>query len=239
MFNNDIKEEASIEYSSNNSDEESEIATIEQNKKNEIIPPSVVKIIVEKIEDEEIQHDLKDDEEPLKKPKTRKPKQQQQQQQVQQVKKSKGKKVFLKDTITTSEDEEVTKTSTKKGKIITNFEIFHWNISLITTSLLFLYSEDNFYFSLFQNIETPEQPVIPDSIRFDPSKSLENKPKGLVDSLSKFFTPGMKRTSRTALSTLIKPPSELETATPINKKRKALFTSSGDDEGIFKQKKIS
>ena len=235
MFNNDIKEEASIEYSSNNSDEESEIATIEQNKKNEIIPPSVVKIIVEKIEDEEIQHDLKDDEEPLKKPKTRKPKQQQQQQ-VQQVKKSKGKKVFLKDTITTSEDEEVTKTSTKKGKIITNFEIFHWNISLITTSLLFLYSEDNFYFSLFQNIETPEQPVIPDSIRFDPSKSLENKPKGLVDSLSKFFTPGMKRTSRTALSTLIKPPSELETATPINKKRKALFTSSGDDEGILKKK---
>lgn len=73
--------------------------------------------------------------------------------------------------------------------------------------------------------------MIPDSIRFDPSKSLENKPKGLVDSLSKFFTPGMKRTSRTALSTLIKPPSELETATPINKKRKALFTSSGDDEG--------
>ena len=244
MFNNDIKEEASIEYSSNNSDEESEIATIEQNKKNEIIPPSVVKIIVEKIEDEEIQHDLKDDEEPLKKPKTRKPKQQQQQQ-VQQVKKSKGKKVFLKDTITTSEDEEVTKTSTKKGKIlsiifrcnkiITNFEIFHWNISLSATSLLFLYSEYNFYFSLFQNIETPEQPVIPDSIRFDPSKSLENKPKGLVDSLSKFFTPGMKRTSRTALSTLIKPPSELETATPINKKRKALFTSSGDDEGIIKK----
>ena len=98
--------------------------------------------------------------------------------------------------------------------------------------------EDNFYFSLFQNIETPEQPVIPDSIRFDPSKSLENKPKGLVDSLSKFFTPGMKRTSRTALSTLIKPPSELETATPINKKRKALFTSSGDDEGIFTKKNI-
>ena len=27
-------------------------------------------------------------------------------------------------------------------------------------------------------------PVIPDAIRFDPSKSLENKPKGLVDSLS-------------------------------------------------------
>ena len=91
-------------------------------------------------------------------------------------------------------------------------------------------------FIFSQNIETPEQPVIPDSIRFDPSKSLENKPKGLVDSLSKFFTPGMKRTSRTALSTLIKPPSELETATPINKKRKALFTSSGDDEGIFTKK---
>lgn len=30
---------------------------------------------------------------------------------------------------------------------------------------------------------------IPESIRFDP-KSMENKPKGLVDSLTKYFTPG-------------------------------------------------
>ena len=35
------------------------------------------------------------------------------------------------------------------SKIIANFEIFHWNISLSATSLLFLYSEYNFYFSLF------------------------------------------------------------------------------------------
>ena len=31
---------------------------------------------------------------------------------------------------------------------------------------------------------------IPESLRFDP-KSIENKPKGLVDSLTKYFTPGM------------------------------------------------
>ena len=31
---------------------------------------------------------------------------------------------------------------------------------------------------------------IPESLRFDP-KSMENKPKGLVDSLTKYFTPGM------------------------------------------------
>ena len=30
---------------------------------------------------------------------------------------------------------------------------------------------------------------IPESLRFDP-KSMENKPKGLVDSLTKYFTPG-------------------------------------------------
>ena len=111
------------------------------------------------------------------------------------VKKTKGSsKKVLKD-ITTSEDEEMTKTNTKK-------------------------------------VESNDQhPVIPDAIRFDPSKSLENKPKGLVDSLTKYFTPGVKRTSRTALSTLIKPQSELETATPVNKKRKQLFTSSGEEEG--------
>ena len=110
------------------------------------------------------------------------------------VKKTKGSsKKVLKD-ITTSEDEEMTKTNTKK-------------------------------------VESNDHPVIPDAIRFDPSKSLENKPKGLVDSLTKYFTPGVKRTSRTALSTLIKPQSELETATPVNKKRKQLFTSSGEEEG--------
>ncbi len=45
---------------------------------------------------------------------------------------------------------------------------------------------------------------IPEEVRFDPN-SLERKPKGLVDSLSKYFTPGVKRTSRTALSSLLKP----------------------------------
>ncbi len=53
--------------------------------------------------------------------------------------------------------------------------------------------------------------AIPDSVRFDPN-SLENKPKGLVDSLTKYFTPGVKRTSRTALNSLLKPNSELEAA---------------------------
>jgi hypothetical protein len=46
--------------------------------------------------------------------------------------------------------------------------------------------------------------IIPTDIRFDP-KSLENKPKGLVDALSNFFTPGLKRTSRTAMNSLLKP----------------------------------
>lgn len=33
---------------------------------------------------------------------------------------------------------------------------------------------------------------IPESLRFDP-KSMENKPKGLVDSLTKYFTPGKNK----------------------------------------------
>ena len=45
---------------------------------------------------------------------------------------------------------------------------------------------------------------IPDDFRFDP-KNLANKPKGLVDALSSFFTPGLKRTSRTAMNSLLKP----------------------------------
>merc|ERR1712079_198848 len=39
---------------------------------------------------------------------------------------------------------------------------------------------------------------------FRPS-DLKVKPKGLVDALSNFFTPGLKRTSRTAMNSLIKP----------------------------------
>merc|ERR1719228_333288 len=47
---------------------------------------------------------------------------------------------------------------------------------------------------------------IPTDIRFEP-KNLVVKPKGLVDALSNFFTPGLKRTSRTAMNSLIKPES--------------------------------
>jgi hypothetical protein len=61
---------------------------------------------------------------------------------------------------------------------------------------------------------------IPQDIRFDP-KSLENKPKGLVDALSNFFTPGLKRTSRTAMNSLLKPEakSELSDKDPSKKVR--------------------
>ena len=45
---------------------------------------------------------------------------------------------------------------------------------------------------------------IPNDFRYDP-KNLSNKPKGLVDALSSFFTPGLKRTSRTAMNSLLKP----------------------------------
>ena len=48
---------------------------------------------------------------------------------------------------------------------------------------------------------------IPSDIRFEP-KNLLVKPKGLVDALSNFFTPGLKRTSRTAMNSLIKPESQ-------------------------------
>ena len=43
-----------------------------------------------------------------------------------------------------------------------------------------------------------------DSHIFRPS-DLKVKPKGLVDALSNFFTPGLKRTSRTAMNSLVKP----------------------------------
>ena len=52
--------------------------------------------------------------------------------------------------------------------------------------------------------KSPLDHLIPTDMRFDP-KSLENKPKGLVDALSNFFTPGLKRTSRTAMNSLLKP----------------------------------
>ena len=88
------------------------------------------------------------------------------------------------------------------------------------------------------NHVSKESNMIPEDIRFDPAKNLENKPKGLVDSLSKYFTPGHKRTSRTALNSLLKPATELQTSpapTPTtnsstnSKKRKIdkIFSSSG------------
>ena len=49
---------------------------------------------------------------------------------------------------------------------------------------------------------------IPSDMRFEP-KNLLVKPKGLVDALSNFFTPGLKRTSRTAMNSLIKPESSI------------------------------
>ena len=57
--------------------------------------------------------------------------------------------------------------------------------------------------------ESSQQPKtalenIPSDMRFEP-KNLLVKPKGLVDALSNFFTPGLKRTSRTAMNSLIKP----------------------------------
>jgi len=64
---------------------------------------------------------------------------------------------------------------------------------------------------------------IPEEVRFDPN-SLENKPKGLVDSLSKYFTPGVKRTSRTALNSLLKPstsPRRASDADAASKKKEA------------------
>ena len=93
-------------------------------------------------------------------------------------------------------------------------------------------------------IEEDENNVIPESIRFDPAKSLENKPKGLVDSLTKYFTPGHKRTSRTAMNSLIKPAAELTATTspPSAAKRRKqdskVFSSSGD-EGTSASENIS
>ena len=98
--------------------------------------------------------------------------------------------------------------------------------------------EDDKPLSSLKDSNQKESNVIPEDIRFDPAKNLENKPKGLVDSLTKYFTPGHKRTSRTALNSLLKPATELQTSpapTPTNssstnsKKRKIdkIFSSSG------------
>ncbi|XP_059098251.1 histone acetyltransferase KAT6A-like isoform X2 [Tigriopus californicus] len=73
---------------------------------------------------------------------------------------------------------------------------------------------------------------IPEEVLYDPN-SLENKPKGLVDSLSKYFTPGIKRTSRTALNSLIKPhveSSHSKSESKLLHKRK--LKSESDDKGL-------
>jgi len=67
---------------------------------------------------------------------------------------------------------------------------------------------------------------IPNDIRFDP-KNLANKPKGLVDALSSFFTPGLKRTSRTAMNSLLKP----ET---VPKESPLVASSLTDSSGVTK-----
>merc|ERR1712051_403539 len=84
-------------------------------------------------------------------------------------------------------------------------------------------------------VEISEKHVIPEAIRFDPAKSLENKPKGLVDSLTKYFTPGAKRTSRTALNSLIKPARELQDSSPQGSSSNPV----GGSGGLKKRKKSS
>merc|ERR1712203_1274398 len=84
-------------------------------------------------------------------------------------------------------------------------------------------------------VEIGEKHVIPEAIRFDPAKILENKPKGLVDSLTKYFTPGAKRTSRTALNSLIKPARELQDSSPQGSGSNAV----GGSGGLKKRKKSS
>merc|ERR1712051_541171 len=84
-------------------------------------------------------------------------------------------------------------------------------------------------------VEISEKHVIPEAIRFDPAKSLENKPKGLVDSLTKYFTPGAKRTSRTALNSLIKPARELQDSSPQGSGSNPV----GGSGGLKKRKKFS
>ncbi len=93
---------------------------------------------------------------------------------------------------------------------------------------------------------------IPEEVRFDPSR-LENKPKGLVDSLSKYFTPGIKRTSRTALNSLIKPQGSDEfreggssrpkrrksclESRSLSKKDSSSVASSGDERSLGRRRK--
>ena len=71
---------------------------------------------------------------------------------------------------------------------------------------------------------------IPNDFRFDP-KNLANKPKGLVDALSSFFTPGLKRTSRTAMNSLLKP----ET---VAKESPLATSSTTDSSGVAKADEV-
>merc|ERR1712106_1163209 len=76
---------------------------------------------------------------------------------------------------------------------------------------------------------------IPNDIRFEP-KNLVIKPKGLVDALSNFFTPGLKRTSRTAMNSLLKP----ESAQSEEKlDPKSILASSDPDKEEVKKVRLS
>ena len=183
---NSIKEEASIEYSSNVSEEDDDEEENEPLKK----PPTTKVQVQKKAKPTVRKTAAKNNKEssPLKKS-----------------------KIFDSTTSATSEDEEMPEVKLE---------------------------DDDKPLSTLKDSNQKESNVIPEDIRFDPAKNLENKPKGLVDSLTKYFTPGHKRTSRTALNSLLKPATELQTSpapTPTtnsstnSKKRKIdkIFSSSG------------
>ncbi len=97
--------------------------------------------------------------------------------------------------------------------------------------------------SVIQDSPTKNNSDDKDPFKFDHTKQSENKePKGLVDSLSKYFTPGVKRTSRTALKTSPDVADGNNSSNP--RKRKHQFSSSGDEaatnnDGGFSMKKKS
>ena len=79
---------------------------------------------------------------------------------------------------------------------------------------------------------------IPDDIRYNPN-SLENKPKGLVDALSSFFTPGLKRTSRTAMNSLLKPEQTTPSATNKSDNSSASTTTTTSTSDSAKKVRLS
>merc|ERR1711884_605881 len=195
---NSIKEEASIEYSSNVSEEDDDEEENEPLKR----PPTTKVQVQKKAKPTVRKTAAKNNKEssPLKKG-----------------------KIFDSTTSATSEDEEMPEVKLE---------------------------DDDKPLSTLKDSNQKESNVIPEDIRFDPAKSLENKPKGLVDSLTKYFTPGAKRTSRTALNSLIKParemqsPDEQDPGSSLKKRKKSnevkIFGSSGSErEGESASENIS